>query len=288
MSITRSSTVVGIFKDRAVAEQAMEALYRTGFEREHIHYSVPGASGGFFEDLKNLFTGSDSTGSIADDLTAMGLSEEEARYYSNEYNAGNTLLTVQAAGHEQDALNILRQAGAYNSRVSPDLFNQSAHQEPQSTHVPQQDNSVTSGQPYDIDDWETHHLPRTVEENPSLNLRPDTITPEQSSEAKAAHPNIMTPEHHQEYQPTQSNATSSEPMDEFEQLQNQIRVVQQQLEEAKARLQATKEHETHLHTTKEREQKLQSARQQLQNMQAELQATQTELQESQSRIAQYQ
>lgn len=285
MSITRSSTVVGIFKDRAVAEQAMEALYRTGFEREQIHYSVPGASGGFFEDLKNLFTGSDSTGSIADDLTAMGLSEEETRYYSNEYNAGNTILTVQAAGHEQDALNILHQAGAYNARMSPDLFNQAAHQGSQVAHSPERDDYVASGQPYDIDDWETHHLPRTAEENPSLNPRPDTITPEQSSEDQAAHPNVVTPGHNGEYRP---DATPPESMDEFEQLQNQIRVVQQQLEEAKARLQATKEHETHLQTTKEREQKLQSARQQLQNMQAELQATQTELQESQSRIAQYQ
>src|SRR5258706_4168628 len=107
MSVTPSSTIVGMFTDRSMADQAMQALYDAGFADEHILYPVPGISGGILEDIKSLFTGtSPQGGNLANDLTGMGLSDEEAGYYANEYTTGKIILVVSAQGREQDAMDI--------------------------------------------------------------------------------------------------------------------------------------------------------------------------------------
>ncbi|HLG66014.1 MAG TPA: hypothetical protein VKY19_29120 [Ktedonosporobacter sp.] len=332
MSVTPSSTVVGIFRDRAMAEDAIGALYDAGFQREQIRYSMPGNAGGFFEDLKNMFTGASSTDTngdhLTDDLTGMGLSDEEARYYTDEYNNGNTILTVQAANREQEALSILHQHGAYNSCVSPGAFSETNVNEQQRADYMRQDHDTTPGQGTDIGDWETQRLPRTSEEHPVHNEEHDAVRAEQEradqeppagpagehQETYASQANNMTPEHdanyqearsdevmperdvdhpasHSEfnpvYQTSQANGVATGHEDELQQLQAQIRSLQQQLEEAKAQLQTAREHETHLQTAREREQQLQSSRQQMQDLQAELDATLAELRETQSRIGQY-
>jgi len=118
-----SSTTVGVFRDRALAEQAIEALYRAGFAHDTIRFASPsGATGSFFQDLKSLFTGpSTAASNIAGDLTDMGLSDDEAHYYANEYANGNTILAVQSAEREQEVLGILYQYGAYNARKSNEV-----------------------------------------------------------------------------------------------------------------------------------------------------------------------
>src|SRR5581483_11811030 len=313
MSVTPSSTVVGIFRDRAMAEDAIEALYDAGFQREQIRYSMPGNAGGFFEDLKNMFTGASSTDTngdhLADDLTGMGLSDEEARYYTDEYYNGNTILTVQAAKREQEALSILHQHGAYNSRVSPGAFSETNVNEQQPADYTRQDHDPAPGQETDIEDWETQRLPRTAEEHPVHNeehdavgseqeppvgpagehpemsaVRANDMSPEQDTNYQQARSDGATPEYNPAYQASQANGVASGHEDELQQLQAQIRSLQQKLEEAKAQLQSAKEHETHLQTAREREQQLQSSRQQMQDLQTELDATLAELRETQSRI----
>ncbi|MBA2678736.1 MAG: hypothetical protein H0U76_10140 [Ktedonobacteraceae bacterium] len=116
MSVTPSSHVVGMFTERAAADDAVEALHNAGFEDERISYSTPGASGGFFEDLKSLFTGANpGADNLIHNLTDVGLSSEQAQYYADEYNSGNTILVVNAPGREEQVLSILHQFGAYSA-----------------------------------------------------------------------------------------------------------------------------------------------------------------------------
>jgi len=56
-----------------------------------------------------------AAGGIIGALTGMGVPEEEARYYQGEFEAGNTLVTVQAPGRQQEAKAILQQHGAYDA-----------------------------------------------------------------------------------------------------------------------------------------------------------------------------
>jgi len=120
MSVTPSSATVGVFRDRATAEQALDALYNAGFTHEQVRYSVPEASGGFFDDLKNLFTGQNDSGNVANDLADLGLSDEEANYYANEHSKGNAILAVKSTDRSAEVEALLQQYGARSAQSKND------------------------------------------------------------------------------------------------------------------------------------------------------------------------
>ncbi len=113
---TRNSTLVGVFNDRAQAENAIEQLHSAGIPDDQISYSGgSSAGGGFLAGIKSLFTGEDATNtSLVGDLTGMGLSQDEANYYDSEYRAGRYIVAVNAGARQQDAQTILNSGGAYN------------------------------------------------------------------------------------------------------------------------------------------------------------------------------
>lgn len=129
MSVTRSSHIVGVFTDRTVADQVVEALRNVGLENEHIYYLDAGSSGGFFGNLKSLFTGTDPD-NLAHDLRDLGLSDEEAEDYVNQYNNGSTILVVNAPNRQEEVLTILHEYGA--SSISGESVSVPATTEPTS------------------------------------------------------------------------------------------------------------------------------------------------------------
>ncbi|HYU77205.1 MAG TPA: hypothetical protein VEL31_31430 [Ktedonobacteraceae bacterium] len=113
---TRNSTLVGVFDDRAEAEAAIEQLHNAGIPDEQIRYSSSGSeAGGVLAGIKGLFTGKDTTHTnLVNDLTGMGLSQDEASYYDDEYQAGRFIVAVNPGEHWQAAQVILISSGAYN------------------------------------------------------------------------------------------------------------------------------------------------------------------------------
>jgi hypothetical protein len=109
------STAVGVFDDRAQAEKAIEALYNAGIPADQIRYSHDiSSSSGLLANIKNLFSGQDRSGeAVANDLTGMGLTQEEAHYYALRYEAGLTIVAVQSSRNMPNALSILRACGAH-------------------------------------------------------------------------------------------------------------------------------------------------------------------------------
>ncbi len=111
-------TVIGVFDEAANADRAIDALQNAGFSSSQIHHSGRGAAatGGFFEGVKNFFSGDDTAGSghVANDLTGMGVSNDEAQYYENEYNNGRTVVSIDAGDRAAEAKTILDTNGAYN------------------------------------------------------------------------------------------------------------------------------------------------------------------------------
>ncbi len=207
MSVTPSSTIVGIFTDRSMADQAMQALYNAGFTHEQIRYSVPGTSGGILEDIKSLFTGtSTSGGNLANDLTSMGLSDEEAGYYANEYNNGKIILAVSAKGREQDAMNILHQYGAYNPQTRSGSNYETPNYAQQPSNYTQQGNYApyeTPPQQEVRQNWPAQPLSHTPEEHSFEDHQQDRVTPEASTEDQATPP--VTSEYDSEAYSTQAN-----------------------------------------------------------------------------------
>src|ERR671927_553891 len=80
--------------------------------------AIPGvgpliAAGAFATALGGAAIGA-GVGAIAGALVAMGLPEEEARYYEQEVRGGRTLVAVKAGARTAEADELLRQSGAYN------------------------------------------------------------------------------------------------------------------------------------------------------------------------------
>lgn len=356
MSVTPSSTMVGVFKDRTVAEHAMDALYNAGFKQEQIRYSAPGVASGFFEDLKSLFTGTDAD-NLANNLTSMGLSDDEAHYYVGEYSKGSTIIAVNAPDREQDAMNILRQYGAYNtlntstgeaaqpqpqsvedhpvadqqteasasehtaadttssavvdqqteehapeyttadtitSTESATPADQAAYQAPSQDTVATSEEDHTAYQASPQDTVATSQDDVAASEPEVESEAPQTVvTPESNVAQQASQDGAATSANDTAYEAPQDNVSTSEqgavmptsqptpaaptPTDYWQQLQEELQATQQQLDEAKSRLQAAKE----------REGQIQGAKQRLQELQSELQATLAELYETETRIEQY-
>ena len=120
MTMNPRQTIVGVFDEPAMASRTVELLQGVGLGGSQISYLDPNqnnAGGGFLAGLKRLFTGSDvDAGDVTNDLTYMGLSQDEAQYYSDQYSAGHAIVAVmpESREQEQDAMEILRSNGAYN------------------------------------------------------------------------------------------------------------------------------------------------------------------------------
>jgi len=161
----KRSTVVGVFEDRAHADQAIAELKRTGFRDDQIGVAMRHAEGmGDAISAGDADESNAGSGAVAGALTGLGLGalaglgvlagvipvvgpaiaggtlgiilsnaaagaaavgltgaligygipEEEAGYYHNEFEAGRTIVTVQADGRYDDAWSILQRHGAYD------------------------------------------------------------------------------------------------------------------------------------------------------------------------------
>jgi uncharacterized protein (TIGR02271 family) len=116
MTTTESPIVIGVFRDRALARQAIDELRHTGFRDDQIRLLGHGASA--VDTLLSKFSGQENTTDhLYDNLVAQGVPEEEARYYQSEAEAGRALVMVQSYGHQQEAKDILHQYGAYDASI---------------------------------------------------------------------------------------------------------------------------------------------------------------------------
>ncbi len=216
MSVTPTANVVGVFTDRSAAEQAMEALYNAGFEHESVHYSASGSPGGFFDDLKSLFTGTNTNASnLANDLTTMGLSDEEVQYYADEYVNGNTILVVRAPNREREALSILYQYGAYGTGANAPSSNGTINPVQQSPDYTQP-NVVEQ---HDPQNWQEQPQPQVAGEHFVDDHQQEIVIPEENVDTQTERPamptysseqqspayNVMTPEQEAENQAAQNS-----------------------------------------------------------------------------------
>lgn len=58
-------------------------------------------------------------GGVVGTLMGVGVPEDQAKFYEDEFNAGRPLITVQADGRSDKAWTIMQQHGAYNAHTRP-------------------------------------------------------------------------------------------------------------------------------------------------------------------------
>jgi len=77
----------------------------------------PVIAGGTLAAILANAAGGAAVGGLIGALTGAGIPEEEARYYHGEFEAGRTIVTVQADGKYDEAVAILRRHGAYDMQT---------------------------------------------------------------------------------------------------------------------------------------------------------------------------
>jgi uncharacterized protein (TIGR02271 family) len=97
MTTMKHSTIMSVFADDAQAQQAMNDLQRAGISPEQIRYSVRRGGTGITDSLKQL-----------------GLPDQEAGFYNSEFEAGHTVVMVNAPDRQQDVYEVLSRYGGYN------------------------------------------------------------------------------------------------------------------------------------------------------------------------------
>jgi uncharacterized protein (TIGR02271 family) len=112
---TTQRMVVAVFDDNTQAEQAANALQNAGFSPDQLRFAgSTGSTSSLGEKIKSLFTGQ-RAGSAYDDLVDLGVSQDDASYYQQQYEAGHSILAVLAADRMQDATDILARYGGYSA-----------------------------------------------------------------------------------------------------------------------------------------------------------------------------
>lgn len=130
---TQHSTLVALFHDRAMAEQAIERLQEAGFQNDQLHYSGGNTRAGVLSAIKNLFTGEDypTSSNLVGDLENMGIPDEEAEYYGREHQAGHPIVAIDAGDHVREAEEILQQNGAFRYGMNSEAASVAAAQDQQ-------------------------------------------------------------------------------------------------------------------------------------------------------------
>lgn len=118
MAITNNTSVLGVFRDRSLAESAIHELRQAGFTDNQI--TLLEKHDNALEGLRNLFATHSSTATHSTEmLNDLNLPETAKDYYQREVDAGNAVLVVQAGDRMQEAHTILYRHGAYNAESTP-------------------------------------------------------------------------------------------------------------------------------------------------------------------------
>ena len=118
MAMTEESTVIGVFRDHALAEQAMNELRHAGFRDDQMNL-LGHTSGNALGGIMNLFSRKndtpDTVAAAPNELASSGIAQEDMPFYQKELEAGNFVVTVQPYGHQKEASDILYRFGAYDA-----------------------------------------------------------------------------------------------------------------------------------------------------------------------------
>jgi hypothetical protein len=119
---TTERTVIGVFDEAQSADRAIGELQNAGFNDTrilHIDNGGTNEEAGLFANLVNFFkptepSNTESPRDLSNDFENAGVSQQEADYYSTQYQNGKTLVTVNAGERYEDARLILTTNGAHN------------------------------------------------------------------------------------------------------------------------------------------------------------------------------
>ncbi|MBA2677381.1 MAG: hypothetical protein H0U76_03145 [Ktedonobacteraceae bacterium] len=115
----KQSALVGVFDDTAKADRAVEELRSSGIVERQMRRAEKTAGWDIAHAIPKR---KETSEEMKPDFADPGISEDEARYYEDAYEAGYIVLVVHPGEHRQQAQSILEHNDAYNyeNRASGD------------------------------------------------------------------------------------------------------------------------------------------------------------------------
>ncbi len=145
----QTSIIAGVFENERDARRALDALRQAGFGYDQVGVATQG------QNNVNLLS----------DLTSLGVSQDFASYYDQQYKSGRTVVSVRPDGRDEEAHNILHQYGAYDYEHQSG-YNQTDTTNAQTYTTNQTNVAATSGQAVDRTDadyaQDEYHQPRSL------------------------------------------------------------------------------------------------------------------------------
>lgn len=103
----------------AVAGAGTGALWALGIAAGVLPAIGPVVAGGLLASVLASAAGTAVAGGIVGALIGLGVPEDEARYYEEEFQGGRTLVTVKSESRYDEARGILQRCGAYDQSTAP-------------------------------------------------------------------------------------------------------------------------------------------------------------------------
>jgi uncharacterized protein (TIGR02271 family) len=163
MTTMKHTTIMSVFADDAQAQQAMNDLQRAGIPSEQIRYSVRRGGTG-----------------ITDSLEQLGLPDQEANFYNSEFEAGHTVVMVNAPDRQREVYEMLSRYGGYD-------FNSPAAQMGGSTSTAPSD---TEGEQRLKLREEQLNVQKQPVETGEARLRKDVVSEQQSVDVPITHEEV--------------------------------------------------------------------------------------------------
>jgi len=114
MTNEKRAVVIGVFRDRALAERAVADLKEAGWQSDQISIAERG-SPGVLATLKQVLTeGTAARTDEAAELDNIALPEEQHQFYQRELEAGSYLVLVEPKERPLEARELLHRYGAYH------------------------------------------------------------------------------------------------------------------------------------------------------------------------------
>lgn len=109
-------TVVDVFDNHAVADNAVNALQNAGVNPGQIHVSEHQGhpTTNYWQAITRLFSSSKGRDAVVEELKNLGIPDDKVSYYENEYDVGHSIIAVNAPGNEENVSAILRENGGHD------------------------------------------------------------------------------------------------------------------------------------------------------------------------------
>ncbi|MBA2286244.1 MAG: YsnF/AvaK domain-containing protein [Ktedonobacteraceae bacterium] len=115
MAVEERTTVLGIFRDRTLADQAIAELRQAGWGLDEVKVIGRNTGGGVLASLKSALTQQEATtpGAV-DDLAGLDLPQDQRQLYQHALESGDYIVLARTHGHQLEVRDILHRHGALN------------------------------------------------------------------------------------------------------------------------------------------------------------------------------